>query len=69
MKILKDLSMNNIAWQPIEDHQDQEQFTTPRVVVFSPVYPEGHDMRYRILNTEFVRFCSDATHWAPLTPP
>lgn len=61
--------MDGIVWQPIEDHNDLEQFTTDRIVVFTPNYAEGDDMRYRIMDKLFVRFSTDATHWAPLTPP
>ncbi len=62
--------MDGIIWQPIEDHNDLEQFTTPRVLIFTPNYPsERDDMRYRTMGKEFVKFCPDATHWAPLTPP
>lgn len=61
--------MDGIAWQPIDGLRGVDQFTTQRVLVYSPVYPEGHDMRYRTMSNQFVRLCEEATHWAPLTPP
>lgn len=40
-----------------------------RVMVFSPEYPPGHEMRYRIVDSQFVRIMTDATHWTELSPP
>ena len=35
-----------------------------RIITFSPVYPKGHEMRIRVMQGQFVKYCSDVTHWA-----
>ena len=37
-----------------------------RVLVFSPVYPKGDIMRFRIIDSQFVRISADVTHWLSL---
>jgi hypothetical protein len=37
------------------------------VLGFSPKYPVGNDMRYRILQGRFVKY-ADITHWQFLPP-
>jgi hypothetical protein len=39
------------------------------MMVFSPVYPEGDPMRFRILDGQFFRLSPGATHWAILESP
>lgn len=61
-----------IDWTLIENHKTDKllkAYKGKRVMIFTPVYPEGHEMRYRLVDREFVKVCTDATHWAPLTPP
>lgn len=36
------------------------------VLVYSPAYPEGNSMRFRILQGGFVRHCEEVTHRRPL---
>lgn len=43
--------------------------TNTRVLVFSPVYGPFHDMCFRIMGGEFVRICTEATHWTYLERP
>jgi hypothetical protein len=40
-----------------------------QVLVFSPVYQENDNMRFRIMGGQFVRICTEATHWAYLEAP
>ncbi len=40
-----------------------------RILVFSPIYPEGDALRFRILDSEFFCIATDATHWALLEAP
>ena len=35
-----------------------------RVVAFSPVYPKGHEMRFRILDGQFLRITTEVEYWA-----
>jgi hypothetical protein len=37
-----------------------------RIIIFSPDYPKGHEMRYRIINAQFFLMCKEATHWSYL---
>jgi len=39
------------------------------VLVFSPDYPSGDSMRYRIVPIEFVSVMTEATHWSYIDPP
>lgn len=38
-----------------------------RILVLDPTYPIGNEMRMRIVDTDFVRFMQDATHFIELT--
>lgn len=40
-----------------------------RVLTFSPRYPEESDMRFRILDSEFLNICNDVVAWATLEEP
>lgn len=37
-----------------------------RLLTFSPVYPIGDVMRFRIMDSQFLRLCKEVTHWCPL---
>ena len=39
---------------------------TGRILVFCPTYPEGHEMRMRILDSNFVGFGTEITHFVPV---
>jgi hypothetical protein len=39
-----------------------------RVMIFSPCYKKEAD-RFRLVDGEFVRICTDATHWTYLSGP
>lgn len=34
-----------------------------RVLAFSSCYPKGHDMRWRMLSSQFLRLCSEVDLW------
>jgi hypothetical protein len=36
-----------------------------RVYTFSPEYPIGHVMRFRIMDSRFLKLCGEVTHWCP----
>jgi len=57
---------NDTQWILIEDELPPEDI---RVLVFSPCYGEGSEMRFRTLNGGFVKMLTGATHWAYLTGP
>lgn len=40
-----------------------------RVLTFSPAYPEGDPMRFRIMDARFVRICIEVTQWSYLVAP
>lgn len=39
------------------------------ILVFSPVYPQGHSMRIRMIDSRFLRFATEVTHWAAIQDP
>jgi hypothetical protein len=40
-----------------------------KILVFSPIYPEGDSLRFRVLDSEFFCIATDATHWTELVAP
>jgi len=34
-----------------------------RVLAFSPLYPKGDGMRYRLMDAQFLRISTEVTHW------
>jgi hypothetical protein len=38
-----------------------------RVLTFSPIYPIGDVMRHRMMDAQFFRICTEATHWLDIT--
>lgn len=57
--------MTELVWTNSKDDLPK---TGQRVLVFSPQYKE-HSMRFRIMDGEFLRFCTDSTCWAQLNDP
>ena len=41
-------------------------FEDERILVSSPCYPENHEMRFRVINGQFLHLCEEVTHWALL---
>lgn len=39
---------------------------TAQVICFSPAYAPGEQMRFRIMDAQFVKSCTEVTHWAYL---
>lgn len=37
-----------------------------RLLTFSPDYPVGDVMRFRIMDSQFLRLCKEITHWCLL---
>ena len=40
-----------------------------RVVVYTPEQGENEPMEFRIVDGQFVKYCTHATHWAHLEAP
>ncbi len=40
-----------------------------RVLVFCPAYNNDDNLRYRIVNSEFVAMMSEVSHWAYIIDP
>ena len=34
-----------------------------RILAFSPIYQTGDVMRHRMMDSQFFRICTEATHW------
>ena len=34
-----------------------------RIITLSPVYPIGHEMRVRVIDSQFLRLCGEVTQW------
>lgn len=58
-----------LNWIEIIDRNDLQHIERERVLVFSPEYAEGHEMRYRVMDGRFVRISTGATHYAFLNAP
>lgn len=52
-----------IEWIEIKDRLPNNK---DRVLVFSPVFEWGHPNRYRVMEGQFVRICTEATKWISL---
>ena len=61
----------SIDWIDRNDEMPGEELLKKgsRILIFSPVYPEGNGMRYRVAESQFFKFMADATHWALLIGP
>jgi len=54
---------------PLSDWIDREQEQPnkdDRILIFSPCYPKGDEMRYRIVDAQFFKRTKYATHWCKL---
>lgn len=56
------------SWIPVENPPEETE-TRKRVLVFSPAYPVGDPMRIRIIDTQFLKISTYATHWQDLIEP
>jgi hypothetical protein len=43
--------------------------TDQRVLTYSEVHEGRPDLAYRILDGQFIKICTDVTHWTYLRPP
>lgn len=59
------MKSNVYFWVSREDRLPTEN-DGKRILIFSPVYAKGHEMRYRIVDQQFFRICKEATHWLSL---
>jgi hypothetical protein len=50
--------------QPIEEFD--EKIHTGRILIFTPDYPKGDPMRFRIIDPQFVKFMYLVTHFLPV---
>jgi hypothetical protein len=50
-----------MKWRSIKDTPPNE-----RLLTFSPVYPVGDVMRFRIMDSQFLKLCKEVTYWCPL---
>ncbi len=50
------------AWVECKDRLPQ----SGRVLVFSPIYNVGDPTRFRVMDAQFVRISTEATHWMDL---
>ncbi len=50
------------------NRSDVEPPAGVRILAFSPVYPVGHEMRFRVMDSQFLRIMKEATHWMELEP-
>jgi hypothetical protein len=51
-----------VKWQSVKKGFPEGDLNR-RVLTFSPAYPKGDHMRYRILAAQFVEICKEVTHW------
>ena len=49
-----------LTWYPITESPEEKW----RILVFSPCYEKGHAMRIRIIEGQFLKYCSDVEYWA-----
>ncbi len=58
----------SIYWR--RKNQESPVEEESRILIYSPKY-EGKDfsMLYRIVSTQFLKFCHEASHWAYLKAP
>ena len=52
-------------WVRVEDYKGYDG----RILVFSPIYPIRDLMRYRIIDSQFLKTCKDVTHYHILKEP
>lgn len=45
---------------------EEEVPENSRIVIFSPCYPKGDISRFRVIDSQFFRICTEATHFLVL---
>ena len=56
-----------MKWKDVKEEVPDD--TTSKILVYSPIYPIGDSMRYRIINASFLKICGEVTHWCELVNP
>lgn len=51
------------------DRRDASPPEGKQVLIFSPAYREDEPMRFRIIEGQFFKLMTEATHWAYLVAP
>ncbi len=59
-----------IDWKDRNDTEALDKLSNKeRILVFSPDYPNGDPMQVRIMDKQFLRISTEASHWAVITIP
>ena len=49
--------------------RDEKPKDRIRIAIYSPIYPEDSGMRKRIIDSQFLELCREATHWGYISEP
>jgi hypothetical protein len=49
-----------MKWHTVDEKPKYDK----KVYCYSPIYEVGNAMRFRILDSQFIRMCNEITHWA-----
>lgn len=52
--------MKNSVWH----NRSAQPDINKRIIIISPGYPKGHEMRVRVIDAQFFNICSEAECWA-----
>lgn len=64
-EIIEEANKRADVWISVKDRLPKEC----RCLVYSPIYNENSEMTMRIIDSQFVKLLTDATHWMPLPEP
>ena len=65
---LPEANRNAVLADGWRDRNDETYLEEKRIIIFSPDY-KHIDMKWRIIDSQFMKLCTDAKYWKKLTEP
>ena len=62
------LSSHAVLGEGWRDRSDKSYYNEARILIFTPDY-EDVTMRWRIIDSQFMDLCKEASHWKKLDEP
>ena len=61
-------SVQPLLYEGWRDRSDKSYYNEKRILIFTPCY-EDITMRWRLIDSQFMDLCTEASHWKKLDEP
>jgi hypothetical protein len=65
---LPEANVQPLLYEGWRDRSDKSYYNEKRILIFTPCY-EDITMRWRLIDSQFMDLCTEASHWKKLDEP